>query len=45
MLAGSWVTDDNEGAVWYPSSAAVSARKVEGFVVTVGKTQAIRVGA
>jgi hypothetical protein len=45
VLVGSWVTDNNEGTVWYPSSAAVSAHKVEGFVITVGKTQAIKIDA
>ncbi len=43
MLVASWVTDDNEGTVWYPSSAAISAQKVEGFVITVGKARAITV--
>jgi hypothetical protein len=45
VLVGSWVTDNNEGTVWYPSSAAVSAQKVEAFVVTVGKARAITVNA
>jgi hypothetical protein len=35
-LAGSWVTDQNEGAVWYPASAGMSAAAVRGFQVTVG---------
>jgi hypothetical protein len=45
VLAGSWVTDNNEGSVWYPSSAAVSALKVKAFMITVGKTGAITVSA
>jgi Putative zinc-finger len=34
-LAGGWVTDDHEGAVWYPGSAGLSAGGVRGFQVTV----------
>jgi predicted anti-sigma-YlaC factor YlaD len=45
MLVASWVTDNNEGTVWYPSSAAVSAQKVKSFVITVGKTRAITIAA
>jgi predicted anti-sigma-YlaC factor YlaD len=45
VLAGSWVTDNNEGAVWYPSSAAVSGQTVHEFVITVGKTRSITVAA
>jgi hypothetical protein len=43
VLAASWITDDNEGTVWYPSSAAVAAQKVSSFVITVGKTRTITV--
>jgi Putative zinc-finger len=35
-LAGGWVTDDHEGAVWYPGSAGLPAGGVRGFQVTVG---------
>ena len=35
-LAGGWVTDSHEGAVWYPGSAGVPAGGVRGFQVTVG---------
>ncbi len=35
-LAGGWVTDQNEGSVWYPASAGLSAAAVRGFRVTVG---------
>lgn len=45
VLAGSWIADHNEGSVWYPASAAVSAAKVQGFVVTVGNTQSVTVDA
>jgi hypothetical protein len=34
-LAGSWVTDNHEGAVWYPASAGVPASGVHGLEVTV----------
>ena len=40
-LVGSWDTDNREGTVWYPASAAVSASKVQTIVITVGKTQSI----
>jgi Putative zinc-finger len=43
VLAGSWITDNNEGTVWYPSSAAVAAQKVSSFVITVGRTRTITV--
>lgn len=45
VLAGSWVADANEGSVWYPASAAVSAAKVQAFVVTVGSTESVTVDA
>jgi hypothetical protein len=35
-LAGGWVTDQNEGSVWYPASAGMSAAAMRGFQVTVG---------
>jgi predicted anti-sigma-YlaC factor YlaD len=41
ILAGSWKVGYNEGSVWYPASAAVSADSVQKFVVTVSKTQSI----
>jgi hypothetical protein len=34
-LAGGWVTDEHEGAVFYPGSAGVPAGAVRGFRVTV----------
>jgi hypothetical protein len=45
VLAGSWIADHNEGSVWYPASAAMSAAEVQGFVVTVGNTQSVTVQA
>jgi len=45
VLAGSWVTDNNEGAVWYPASASIRANDVRAFQITVGKTGSIRVNA
>lgn len=41
ILVGSWTVGWNEGAVWYPSSAAVSAQAVQRFVITVGTTRSI----
>jgi hypothetical protein len=40
-LAGSWVTDDHEGAVWYPASAGVPAGEVRGLEVTVGTAKSL----
>jgi hypothetical protein len=40
-LAGSWVTDDREGTVWYPGSAGVADGGVRGFEVTVGSTRTL----
>jgi len=42
-LAASWVVDNNEGKVYYPASAAVSADLVHGFVITVGTSSQIPV--
>jgi hypothetical protein len=44
-LVGSWVTDNNEGVVWYPASASISSEQVHEFVITVGKTRSITVAA
>lgn len=41
VLAASWVVDNNEGKVFYPASAAVSADQVHGFVITVGNSSQI----
>ena len=45
ILAGSWLTDYDEGTVWYPASAAMNANDVESFQVTVGKRATIAVKA
>ena len=45
MLAGSWVTDDDEGKVWYPGSAEVTGKDVSSFAVTVGSGKSIEVQA
>jgi predicted anti-sigma-YlaC factor YlaD len=45
LLIGSWVTDNNEGHVWYPLSAALSSASVKQFVITVSKAQSITVPA
>ncbi len=45
VLAGSWLTDYDEGTVWYPASAAMNANNVESFQVTVGKRATISVQA
>jgi hypothetical protein len=34
-VGGSWITDSNEGKVWYPASAAISKGTVTKFVITV----------
>jgi Putative zinc-finger len=44
-LSASWVVDNNEGKVWYPASAGVSATVVHGFVITVGTSSSIPVTA
>lgn len=45
VLAGSWVTDNREGTVWYPASASIPANDVRAFLITVGKTRSITVTA
>jgi hypothetical protein len=45
MMAGSWVTDDREGAVWYPASAGMPGSGMSGFQVTVGGAQTLRITA
>jgi hypothetical protein len=34
-VAGSWITDRNEGKVWYTGSAAINENTVTKFVITV----------
>lgn len=45
VLIGSWLTDYDEGTVWYPASAAVSSKDVASFQITVGRRGAIAVQA
>lgn len=45
LLVGSWIVDNDEGAVWYPASAAMSAVQVHKFVITVGRTRSITIAA
>ena len=40
-LAGSWVTDDHEGAVSYPASSGQASDGMHGFVITVGKSKSL----
>jgi hypothetical protein len=42
-LVGNWVTDNDEGKVWYPSSTGLASDQVSKFQVTVGHSQAITV--
>jgi hypothetical protein len=44
-LVGSWVTDDDQGTVWYPGSSNVAAQNVASFQVTVGHGQTIDISA
>ena len=44
-LAGAWVTDNLEGAVYYPGSVGLPSKDVAGFQVTVGQGRAIQVTA
>ncbi|HEX7164666.1 MAG TPA: zf-HC2 domain-containing protein [Trebonia sp.] len=45
VLAGNWVTDNNEGKVWYPGSMGLRSKDVAAFEVTVGHGQAIQITA
>jgi len=45
VLAGNWVTDNDEGKVWYPGSVGLSTKNVAAFQVTVGHGQAIQITA
>ncbi|HEX4289170.1 MAG TPA: zf-HC2 domain-containing protein [Trebonia sp.] len=44
-LAGGWVTDEHEGAVYYPGSAGVPAGGVQGFQVTVAGAKTLSLSA
>lgn len=43
VAAGSWITDNDEGQVWYPASAAAPAADVKAFVISVSGGQQITV--
>jgi hypothetical protein len=43
VLVGNWVTDNDEGTVWYPGSTWVPSKDVTGFQVTVAQGQTIDV--
>jgi hypothetical protein len=45
LLAANWVTDNNEGKVWYPGSVGLPSKDVAGFQVTVGQGHAIQIAA
>ena len=44
-LAGGWVTDQHEGAVFYPGSAGVPTGGVQGFQVTVAGAKTLSLSA
>ena len=41
--AGSWITDNDEGQVWYPTSAAIPEEDVKAFVISVSGDQQITI--
>jgi hypothetical protein len=41
--AGSWITDSDEGSVWYPASAGTSVSDIKAFVITISGGRAITV--
>jgi hypothetical protein len=43
QLVAGWVTDANEGTVWYPASAGALASHIKSFVITVRGGQPITV--
>jgi hypothetical protein len=45
VLAGGWHTDNDEGTVWYPGSAALSSKDVAAFQITVGHGKTVEVAA
>ena len=45
VQAGSWDTDADEGAVWYPGSAQVSATAIKSFVITIAGRQPVTIAA
>jgi predicted anti-sigma-YlaC factor YlaD len=45
IKAGSWDTDANEGAVWYPGSAQVAATAIKSFVITIAGRQPVTISS
>jgi hypothetical protein len=45
VLAGGWTTDNDEGTVWYPASAALPSKSVVAFQVTVAHGRPITISA
>ncbi len=45
VQAGSWDTDANEGAVWYPGSAQVAATSIKSFLITIAGRQPLAISA
>jgi hypothetical protein len=45
VLVGGWITDNDEGTVWYPGSAAVPSKDLTGFQITVSHGQPIDIPA
>jgi hypothetical protein len=43
QLAGGWVTDADEGTVWYPASAGATVTDIKSFVISVKGGQPITV--
>jgi len=44
-LAGSWITDNREGTVWYPASSGMTSGEVRGFQISVGKSGSLTLNA
>ena len=45
VLVGGWVTDNDEGTVWYPGSVGVSSKDVTSFQVTLARGRTIEISA
>lgn len=45
VLAGNWVTDSDEGKVWYPGSVGLSSKNMTAFQVTVGQGRTVTITA
>jgi hypothetical protein len=44
-MAGSWITDGNEGRVWYTAGTGLSGDQLSKFVVTIAGRPAITIAA